>query len=244
METLAYSEKANKGRGGWTTFYSWHPDWMVKLNNRLFSFKDGQLWLHHDESNPERNNFYGEQYGSSITTIFNDGNAEDKIFKTIVVESNKRWSVDMFTNYAEGQITPNEFNQRESRFFAYIRKNEDINDLRGHTAQGIGTITGHSGVNVTFSMMPNLVDIGDVLYQMNGADQEEIGTISGIAGNTISVAVINIPPVTGYFCFAMKNARVEGAEMRGHYLEVKLENTDTDAVELLAVNTNAVKSFV
>jgi hypothetical protein len=243
-ETISYSERANQGQGGWTTFYSWVPDWMCKLNNRLFTIKDGQLWKHHDQDNPLRNNFYGVHYPSKIVTVFNDSNSEDKIFKTLALESNKAWGAKVRTNYTESTVKASEFNQRESRFFAYIRKNENPNDLRGHTAQGVGVISSIAGLSITFAMMPNLINVGDELYQVNAGVQELIGIIDDIDMNTLTVDSIITTPVVGYFCFAKKNARIEGGEVRGKFMEVTLENNDTDYVEILAVNTNAVKSFV
>jgi hypothetical protein len=35
----------------------------------------------------------GVQYGSKITTVINEANSEDKIFKNIVLEGNKPWNV-------------------------------------------------------------------------------------------------------------------------------------------------------
>jgi hypothetical protein len=72
--------------------------------------------LHNDETNPIRNNFYGVQYGSKITTVINEANSEDKIFKNIVLEGNKPWNVVIKTNLAESSIASSEFNARESRF--------------------------------------------------------------------------------------------------------------------------------
>ncbi|MGH2666033.1 hypothetical protein [Flavobacterium sp.] len=239
-ETISYSDKAK----GWTSFHSFIPDWMAKLNNRMYSIKDGQLWLHNDESNPVRNNFYGEQYNSKIIAIFNEAPSDDKIFKTINLEGNLPWDVTVRTNYTESTITKEEFNHRESRWFAYTRKNENQNDLTGHTAQGIGVILSSVGLTITFGNISNMISEGDILYQVNGSVNEIIGTITSIAGNVITVDSVATPPVPGYFSFAKKNARIEGSEIRGYYMEVELENDDTVPVELFAINTNAVKSYV
>lgn len=53
-----------------------------------------------------------------------------------------------------------------------------------------------------------------------------------------------VEPIVGLYSFSKKNARIEGGEIRGYYMDVSLENNDTDKVELFAINTNAVKSFV
>lgn len=239
-ETISYSDKVN----GWTSFHSFIPDWMAKLNNRFFSIKNGQLWLHNDETNPVRNNFYGEQFNSKVITVFNEGPSDDKIFKTLNLEGTHPWATTVRTNYTESTITKNEFNKRESRWFSYIRKNENSDDLTGHTGQGIGVILSSAGLTVYFPFMPNLISVGDTLCQLNGSSEEVIGTITGINGGVITVDAIVTSPISGLFAYSKKNARIEGGEIRGYYMEVELENDSTEPVELFAINTNAVKSYL
>ena len=64
--TLSYSEIAK----GWTSFKSFNPQNGVSLNNDYFTFFGGHVWKHH--TNETRNNFYGSQYTSSATLVFND----------------------------------------------------------------------------------------------------------------------------------------------------------------------------
>ncbi len=239
-ETITFSEK-NKG---WTGFHSWIPEAMCRLNNRFYTIKNGQVYLHNDRDNPIRNNFYGQQYNSKITTVLNESPGHDKIFKNLVLESQGPWSAKLKTNYTESTLAKEEFIQKESRQFAYLRKNEDDEDLHGNSAQGIGVISSNSGNTLTFSQLPNIVSVGDVLYQVNGSNNEEIGTITNMANGVITVSAIVTAPVNGYFAFAKKPSRIEGSEIRGYFLEVELENDDTDVVEIFAVSSNAVKSFV
>lgn len=239
--TITHSEKT----GGWTSFWSFIPDWMTRLNNRFYSIKNGQLYLHNDET-AVRNNFYGTQYSSNIKTVLNDAMQDDKIFKTLVLEADEKWAASIATNYTESTITANEFNTRESRQFSFIRKNEDTDDLRGHAAQGIGAIASALGLTITFTRIPNLVDVGNQLYQIDGAEQQLIGTITDINNTTniITVNAITTAPAVGFYAYAKKNSRIEGSEVRGIYAEVTLTNTGTAESELMAVSSNAVKSFV
>ena len=242
IKTLTHSEK-NKG---WTSFWEYFPDGFLNLNNKFLTIKNGQLWLQNDNTNEVKNNFYGEQKKTTIKTIFNDAMAEDKIFKTLVQESNEKWRAILKTNLTEGEIKQAEFNTRESRQFSFIRGNEASGNLHGNTAQGIGVIVSVATTNITYSTIPDLISIGDVLYQLNGSTQEVIGTITVINRNTniITVNAITTTPVVGLYSFALKNSRVEGEEMRGYYMEVTLENEDTTDGELFAISTNAVKSYV
>lgn len=237
--TITFSEQ-NKG---WTSYWDYVPDWMARLNNRFFSIKDGQLWLHNEES-AVRNNFYGTQYNSVIKTVFPDMMAEDKVFKTLWLEGDQPWAAELATNYTESSIEADKFNVRESRQFAYIRQNENPDDFSGGATQGIGVIVSSAGTSITMSHMSEFVCIGDVLKQVNGSTDEIIGTITNIVGKVITVASVTTTPVNGFYVFAQKNARVEGADMRGYYLEVQLTNEDTGPGELFAITTNAVKSYV
>ena len=239
MDTLSYSDKSN----GWTSFHSFVPDWMTKLNNRFFSIKDGQVWLHNDQDNPVRNNFYGVQYASKITPVFNDAPSDDKIFKNLVIEGTSPWKATIRTNYTQGEIQSTEFNKRESRWFAHTRKNEDASDYSG-AVQGVGVIQSTTGLTITFSAIGPLVSIGDVLHQLNGSTDEVIGTITTINGNVVTVDAFTVAPAPGLFSFSKKDSRIEGAEIRGYFMEVELTNQDTADVELFSVSTNSIKSYV
>lgn len=217
---------------------------MCRLNNRFFTIKNGQVHMHNDRDNPIRNNFYGVQYTSKVNTVFSQNPEDDKIMKTLVIEGNRPWDVEVRTNMSNSHLTMEEFIAKESRWFAYLRKNENDADLHGHSAQGIGVIQSHSGTDVVFTNVSPTVDVGDKLFQLNGNTIEEIGTIDDISNGTVSITAIVTTPVNGYFAYAKKPSRIEGGDMRGYYMEVDLENDDTTAVELFAINSNAVKSYV
>lgn len=69
--TVSYSEYSK----GWISFKSYYPDAGISLNNRYYTFKNGLIYEHHYEQDAgtaaSRNNFYGTQYTSHITPIFN-----------------------------------------------------------------------------------------------------------------------------------------------------------------------------
>ncbi len=238
---ISFSELAK----GWTSFHSFIPDAMVRLNNRFFSIKDGQLWLHNDKDNPVMNNFYGEQFVSEITTVFNDNEDIDKIYKNLVQEGNVAWYAEYETNYTKGYVKDTEFNKKESRWFAYLRKNEII-DYTGHSAQGIGVIQSIDGLNIRFSnVVSETVSIGDVLHQYVSKDETiPIGVIQNITDNIITIDAVLNAPIEGTFALSIKNSRIEGSEIRGYYLQVKLTYSGTQKAELFAISTNAVVSKI
>ena len=73
--TLTYSE----GSKGWPSFYTYFPEMIKGMNQYLYTFKGGNLYSHN--TNEIRNNYYGIQYNSTISTIFNTKPLEVKLFK-------------------------------------------------------------------------------------------------------------------------------------------------------------------
>jgi len=80
QDTASYSEISK----GWSSFKSFFPESGLSINNNYYTFDGGQVWKHHD--NLTRNNFYGVQYASDITVLFNDRPEAVKSFATINYE--------------------------------------------------------------------------------------------------------------------------------------------------------------
>lgn len=132
-KTLSFSEKSK----GWISFKSFLPENALSINNNYYSFKGGNLYIHHDNS--LRNNFYGEQFDSSITLLFNDNPLAVKSFATLNYEgtqaritsnntdalysnlNNKSgWYVDsMVTNLQECDNV--EFKNKEGKWFGFVK---------------------------------------------------------------------------------------------------------------------------
>ena len=66
LQTLSYSD----GSKGWPSFYTFFPDYMIGMNSYFYSFKGGNLFRHN--TNSLRNNYYGIQGSSSITSVLNN----------------------------------------------------------------------------------------------------------------------------------------------------------------------------
>ena len=66
---------------GWESRKSFLKESGISLNGKYYTFKNGLLWLH--EANDTYNNFYGQQYDSSLDFIMNDAPDSVKVFKTL-----------------------------------------------------------------------------------------------------------------------------------------------------------------
>lgn len=230
--------------GGWVSFLTYHPDFYATLGNKFFSVKNGQLWQHNDILNPIRNSFYGQLHEANLSFFVNPPENEEAIFKTVMLEGNDAWDLEIKTNYTSGEIRKDEFNKRESNFYTYFRKNEIETDLSGLKTDGIGILMNFENETFKFSYIPEEICVGDKLFSNDGTNNEFIGIISEIGPDYIKVESVLAGIAIGHFFYSCKDSRIEGSDIRGYYAEITLRNDNQSSVELFAVNTNIVKSYV
>jgi len=175
--TVSYSEKVK----GWSSFKSFIPEQGVSVSGNYYTFASqsgsAKVWWHHQglplttEDGIEAktaNNFYGTQYYSDITTVFNEEPSMIKTFKTLnyegtqskihqntgdtenyynLVEDEGWYAETITTDKQTGSI--NEFIEKEGKWFNFIKGDTtyyttatDNNlDTSEFTVQGLGKIT-------------------------------------------------------------------------------------------------------
>ena len=261
--TLTYSQSSK----GWPSFYSYIPDLMMGMNNYFYTFNGGNLFQHN--INETRNNYYGTQYNSQITSVFNQNPLENKIFKTMNLESDSAWQAVAETDIQQnGFIDDNWFVKKEGAYFAYLRQTGDVPALQGQyamrSANGIGrsstySVNGTTGT-LNFSINPlvsigSIISIGDYLYF--SLPSYTTISLAGVVTNiqvdlpnninriTISTSVTGSSPLTindAYILF-IKNAEAESHGLLGHYCIFTVTNTSTAATELFAIESEVMKSY-
>ena len=133
------------------------PENGISCNNSYYTFKDGEMWLHNE--NLTRNNFYSNQYNSTIKLVFNGEPDTVKDFKTVSYEGDT-----ITTDKETGSIST--FVEKEGKYFNFIKGakiNNDVDLLKtqGLNVQGIGkpsTINLNSNVR-SFTHTVTAVDI-------------------------------------------------------------------------------------
>ena len=213
--TLSYSEDAK----GWPSFYSFLPDYMCGMNGFFYSWSGGNLYRHN--TNEVRNNYYGVQYESSITSVFNVEPMSIKLFKTMSYESNDSWECsELFTDLSLGEMpgtgTPPPpwpstiqtwFVQKEGEWFTFLRNRPPTNvaeiNWRQRSVQGIGAVFGSGGpvgaVLTTFggAIIANpinvngIVSVGDQVYRAGTNNQTGVVTTPPVLLGTITNIVPN-----------------------------------------------------
>jgi len=103
---------------GWPSRKSFLPESGLSLNNYYYTFSGGVLWRH-NSTNVPRNNFYGTQYCSSVTTIFNQEPSTIKNFKAFNYEGTGGWTAPLIiTDQEAGRI--NRFFNKEGKWFECV----------------------------------------------------------------------------------------------------------------------------
>ena len=236
--TITYSPRYN----GWTSFHSYYPDWMVTMNNFLYTFKDGNLYKHN--SNQTRNSYYGTLYPSKITTIFNNEPSQTKQFKTIATNSTTAWETVVLSDQAEGYIEDSWYALKEGTWYAYIRRNPNDNNLSMISAQGVGNVTTYASNVLTFAFnIGDIVSVGDSLYWVSGGNMQLAGVITNHTDNTITINQTGSAPTNGSFILYIKNSVAESTATRGTYLEVEFTNNDTAYTEMYMTTSDVFKSY-
>lgn len=244
-KTITYSKVAD----GWNSFWSFQPDWMTEMNSTFYTFKNGELWKHN--VNTTRNNFYGQQYSSTIRTIFNTDPLTVKMFNTLSLNSTHPWTSDVYTNISAGSIDYTYFVEKEGQWFAYIRRFDNTIDVKALSTQGVGSAdsvdaTTPSAVVADFLFnIDSSISIGDKLYKESSGNLVLVGIIVDLSINSITIdTTIGTVPLTTDFLICVKNSQAESFGTRGYYMNVYMSNDLTEQVKLFAIGTSVFKSFL
>lgn len=140
-KTLSFDESVK----GWTSFYTYGPDYISSLKNKFYSFKQGKIYEHYDNNNT-RGTFYNFNEPASVTFIFNPNVSAVKNFKTVNYEGTTGWVVSEITTNEDtggyiGYYIPNtnqaslenslfsdNFAKKEDKYFANIKNSTPQNN--------------------------------------------------------------------------------------------------------------------
>lgn len=237
--TLTFSPSSN----GWTSFWSYNPDWMLGLNSSFYTWKGGELYKH--DSNNVRNNFYGVNYESKITTVFNQEPTQNKVFKTLDLESTHPWSATFTTDLSNGYNDASYFVEKEGSWMTYIRSVAGTNDNHELYTQGLGQVLGLTPPNtIELASVDSNISAGDQLYVYNTVlnTLTLIGTVTSNTDTTVTFSFVASPSVGDYIVY-IKNNLAESFGLRGYYMQVELSILESSPVELFEVGSSVFKSY-
>jgi len=236
LSTITYSDNS----GGWTSFWDYYPDWMIGLSNVFYSWKNGSLYQHNLSNT--RCIFYGVQVPSIVKTIFNEDPFTTKMFKSVSLDSTSPWTATLITDLDYGSIASTEYVEKEGTWFGYARAlNSTSNSLNLLSTQGVGSISTVSGATATFGFnITTRLGVGDRLYVNNAF----IGTIVSATATTITITGGVFTGLAGGYVRIEKNSIAESYGLRGYYMDIELEITSQNEVELFSISSSLFKSYM
>lgn len=248
-ETVSFDDMLN----GWTSRKSFYPESGVSLNNVYYTFKNGEIWSHDNET---RCNFYGTQYKTSVQFVFNDMPSRIKNFKTLSYEGSNGWVCPLIlTDSQDGEVEF--FKNKEGIWYNYIKGlattwNDQAQsgtlDPREFSVQGIDVaeyvqddvtevvigFTGH--INVSLQTKSN-----DIVMYKSAANGKiyTVGECKAIdyENRTITCTKSGSAPEDGDFIFFAKSSEINTSGIIGYYGRVDMEVASSSFKELFAVNS-------
>lgn len=145
LETIdSYTFSFSELRNGYSSFFSYFPEWGLSANDIIFTWNEGQLYIHNSDTYC---NFYGVQYDCEIQLVFNGNLEEKKTWLAITEIANTIWGCPLIytnvnsygTQRQETSLVNQEFATLEGNFYAAIKR--DANS-RGGKING-GTMKGN-----------------------------------------------------------------------------------------------------
>lgn len=251
MSTYTLKFQPAGEQSGWTSFFSFFPDWMVNMNNYLYTFKNGEMWKHN--INASRNNFYGTVDDSKLVLLFNEEPTENKMFKTIEFNGNVSWNTLISTDMDAGFMETSFYTRKENTYYSNIVRPIDSFDLRYLSADGIGSVAsivslGGGAYRITMNQpLPASLTQNQDLFTINTNTNEyyKVSSIASIdvATNSFTISYILTLVAANSILFTVKNPQAESYGVRGHYMQVELSVGYDTPVELFSVSSEVFQSY-
>ena len=222
--TITYNDKVQ----GFPSFFSYEPEQIQGMSNRMYTFKGGNMFVHNPNSSPN-NNFYDVQYNSAVSTVINENILDNKIYKTINLEGTHPWDVALSSDLqSTGTIDADWFEKLENSFRAFVRNTggDPINadDIPLRSMEGVG----QAGSYTTLGSVDTSLVI-DTSTQVNQIVVDNSGIANSITG---------VDP----YIMTAKSALAESHGVTGHYGAITLTQDSTEDVELFAIEAEVMSS--
>jgi hypothetical protein len=238
----------------WNTRYSYSPERIASLDDTLYTFKNGTMYIHSDAA--DRSTYYGSAYGSVVEVVSNSNPSMVKAYESISLEGTDAWAAELTNTDQSATILSTDFDERERNWYAYVPRDSSANtgtatitSLSGSSEMFVlGNVanSGVSGSTITFTTPVGDVafPIGGTLYKVSGSTLVSLSlTVASISGDKQITASGSVTGVSnGNTIVVLANAGIEGDQMRDYYIKTRLTNSDTDEIELYAVNLVFAKS--
>jgi hypothetical protein len=166
--TLSFDESVK----GWTSLFDYRPNQIISLNNNYFTANSGKLYIHYTlaSNTTARSVFYGVNYNSNVTFVFNGNPQMVKNFQTINYEGDSGWKMLSFNTNTDSTLPVSEsvfastleqlqqsllinrFKAKEDKYFADLVNNTSSQNgevIWGSSSSGVKGFFGEVKMEVT-----------------------------------------------------------------------------------------------
>jgi hypothetical protein len=166
--TLSFDESVK----GWTSLFDYRPNQIISLNNNYFTANSGKLYIHYTlaSNTTARGVFYGVNYNSNVTFVFNGNPQMVKNFQTINYEGDSGWKMLSFNTNTDSTLPVSEsvfastleqlqqsllinrFKAKEDKYFADLVNNTSSQNgevIWGSSSSGVKGFFGEVKMEVT-----------------------------------------------------------------------------------------------
>lgn len=241
--TSAYSYKNN----AWTTEYSFVPEDIVSVHNKMYSFNGGKMYAHEETAN--RNSFYGADAAESVVEVISRTSPSAiKAYESLSIEGSTAWDTTISTTDQTAVIDETSFKEKEGMYYTYIhgatteKGNVILSTLSTNEFFSLGVVDNVSGNTINFKNDISSINFplgaNSRLYKINGSQLEYLqvkaSSVSGAKSLTCSGNIQGVGP--NYVIVLVANSAIEGDQIRDYYAKIRLTKTDTNPIELFAIN--------
>jgi hypothetical protein len=246
-ETVGY----DAARGVWQSRYSFAPDIYSNQNNMLFSAKytsgDNLFWKHDSTT---YNSFYGTGYPSEVQMVSKLSPSRVKVFNALSYEGDSAlW--DVSTNDIEtdlGQITGGitEWRKNEGSYYAPMPRNKNAGSTGSNKSTiYLGNLTSVTGSTYSSDLRLNRLPIPTgvtvVVRDLDVPSTYLSVQVSSVSNNQITFSSA-VPAAKCQLEITESIANAVNDPMRGHWMKIKMQNSDTTKHELYCINTHITDS--
>ena len=225
----------------WISFRDINSDAYANMGNLFYHLKNvGGNFIWSSESNNTHCNFFGVQKSSWIETVFNTAKFNRKVYHALSIDGSAAADVTISTKTQTASLVKAAFELKEDEYFSSLPRVGGNNEY-----VSLGIVVSKNGNQITFGNRINRMPFrlgGEIFAFAGGSYATKSATIqSVVSANTILVSNgtnINI----GNSLVVKGDSSIDGDPLRGSYAKTKFEFSNTDAIEILAVNASVSDS--
>lgn len=234
---IAFDYSENK----WISFRDINCDSYATMGNLFYHLKNvggNIVWA--SEQNETHCNFFGVQKTSWIETVFNTAKFNRKVYHALSIDGSAAADVTISTKTQTASLVKAAFELKEDEYFSSLPRVGGNNEY-----VSLGIVVSKNGNQITFGNRINRMPFrlgGEIFAFVGGSYATKSATIqSVVSANTILVS--NGTNINISDSLVVKgDSSIDGDPLRGSYAKTKFEFSNTDAIEILAVNASVSDS--